>query len=589
MLVDDGLLRWEEGRWLPAGDLSSVSVPPTIQALLAARLDRLSFEERQVIERASVVGKEFYAGALIDLAPEPLRPAVRTHLMSLVRKELIRPEPSAFGGEDTFRFRHLLLRDAAYESMPKRVRADLHEGFAAWLERATGERILEYEEILGWHLEQAYRYRGELGPLDEPARELARQAAERLAAAGRRAAARGDVGAASKLLRRAADLLPDGSAQRIQFLPDLASALAETGDFSRAQAFLEEAVKAAAAAGERGLEARGRLEAAMIRMHTDPTVPQQAAAEEAERAIGVFSELGDEGGLARAWLTIGWIRFWQGHSASGEQAWERAIEHALRAGDGRVIERSLQGFSTALMFGPTPGSEGIRRAEELRPLATSRLAELVILATQAVLRAMRGEFDEARSAMTSVEAALEELGLAVMLAAAHPPAVVELLADNPASVEERLRPGIEFLQRKGETGFLSTTAGYLAEALYLQGRLDEAERFAGLARETAAPDDVTSQVDWRRVRAKVLARRGETEGAESLAREAVELAAGTDYIVQHGDALMDLAEVLRLAGRSADAIPAVRQAIELYERKENAVSAGKARVVMAELSKGPAS
>ena len=190
MLIDDGLLVRRNSHWEPAGDLSEVAVPPSIQALLAARLERLGSDERSVMERASVEGKVFHRGAVLELAPEPIRPSVTSHLMALVRKELVRPDRATFAGEEAFRFRHLLIRDAAYQAMPKETRADLHERFAAWLERVAGERAGEYEEIIAYHLEQAYRYRQELGPVDEAGRALARKAAERLSSAGTRAGAR---------------------------------------------------------------------------------------------------------------------------------------------------------------------------------------------------------------------------------------------------------------------------------------------------------------------------------------------------------------------------------------------------------------
>ena len=192
MLIDDGLLERQNGHWLASGDLASVAVPPTIQALLSARLDRLEPSERAVVERASIEGKVFHRGAVAELAPTEVRNDVGGHLQSLVRKELLRPDQSAFVGDDAFRFRHLLIRDAAYEAMPKELRSELHERFASWLERVAGDRVLEYEEILGFHLEQAYRYRLELSPPDDAARDVGAKAAERLGSAGERALSRSD-------------------------------------------------------------------------------------------------------------------------------------------------------------------------------------------------------------------------------------------------------------------------------------------------------------------------------------------------------------------------------------------------------------
>ncbi len=167
MLIDDGLLERNNGSWVASRDLSEVAVPPTIQALLAARLDRLSDEERAVAQRGAVEGKVFHHGAVSELAPESIRRRLSAHLLSLVRKELVRPYEAEFAGEDAYRFRHLLIRDAAYQSLSKADRAQLHERFASWLEGRLGGADEDYEEILGYHLEQAYRCRVELGSPDD--------------------------------------------------------------------------------------------------------------------------------------------------------------------------------------------------------------------------------------------------------------------------------------------------------------------------------------------------------------------------------------------------------------------------------------
>ena len=249
MLIDDGLLRLDGGTWRAVDDLAELTVPPTIQLLLAARLDRLDAEERAVIERGSVEGKVFHGGAVASLASDALRPNVPTRLLALARKELIRPDRAEFAGEDAFRFRHLLIRDAAYQAMPKEQRAELHERFAEWLERAAGERLPEYEEILAHHLEQAYRYRLELGPADEHARELARAAAGRLLSSADRAQRRGDFTAARHQLERAVDLL-EGT-ERARALVELALTDAHLHDFQASLTLAEAAVAEGEASDDR--------------------------------------------------------------------------------------------------------------------------------------------------------------------------------------------------------------------------------------------------------------------------------------------------------------------------------------------------
>jgi predicted ATPase len=221
-----------------------LEIPPTLQALLSARIDRLEPEERAVIERGSVEGRLFHRSAVAELLPPSVRDTMGTHLMSLVRKELIRPDRAVFLGDDGFRFGHVLVRDTAYDSMPKRLRAELHERFANWLEAKLGERADEYEEILGYHLEQADSYRAELGM---PSTALAGRAAARLGAAGRRALDRGDMDGAQNLLGRAAALLADDDPVRIELEIDLGDALLEGGRLREAETLLEATILRAAA------------------------------------------------------------------------------------------------------------------------------------------------------------------------------------------------------------------------------------------------------------------------------------------------------------------------------------------------------
>ena len=253
-LIDDGALRRDDGAWVATADLSRLSAPGTIQALITAGLDRLQDEGRAVIQRAAVVGQVFYWGAVTELSPEDARPAVGTNLQTLQRKELIRPEASPFAGEDAFRFSHLLVRDAAYESIPKRTRADMHERFASWLERVAGDRLAEYEEIVGYHLEQAHRYVIELGPPGDRSRTLGEMASSLLAKSGRAALDRSDVPAALNLLSRALELVPADSPARPRLLVDLCLALELSGRYDDEAAQLEEAASLAQAAGDRRVE-----------------------------------------------------------------------------------------------------------------------------------------------------------------------------------------------------------------------------------------------------------------------------------------------------------------------------------------------
>jgi predicted ATPase/class 3 adenylate cyclase len=266
MLIDDGLLRCEEDGWVTAADLSGVRVPSTIQVLLASRLDQLSADERRVLERGAVEGNVFHRGALEELSASEEQDGVARCLTALERKYFVRPHRASFDGEDAFCFRHPLVREAAYEALPKQVRGELHEGYAAWLEQRPGE----YEELLGYHLEQAFRYRRELGQVDERAERLGASAAAHLIAAGRRALAREDVFAGANLLGRSTSLLATDDPTRDDVLLELGGALVFAGDFVRADAVLTEAIEAGRRSGDRRLELRSVLERAFLRTLTDP-------------------------------------------------------------------------------------------------------------------------------------------------------------------------------------------------------------------------------------------------------------------------------------------------------------------------------
>jgi class 3 adenylate cyclase/tetratricopeptide (TPR) repeat protein len=576
MLIDDGLLERTNGSWVAAADLRGVAVPPTIQALLAARLDRLSTPERAVVERAAVEGRVFHRGAVAQLAPETMRAEVSAHLLALVRKELVRPDESDFADEDAFRFRHLLVRDAAYDSLPKEARAELHERFAIWLEAKVGGRRADYEEILGYHLEQAVRWRSELGAGD---RGLARRAAAHLATAGLRARRRSDLPAATNLLERAASLLPAADPERTEFLPLLGSALTQTGEFVRAEAILTDAISEAKAAGDRRSEALALMYYNLLRGQTDPEWRLSDARQDAEAAVATFEELGDHLAAARAWQFVGQIAFFDGHCTEAVSAYEKCAEHTRLADEGRRDSSVPWWALAATLFGPLPVDEAESHCRELAELGQGdRYIEGFALAVRAVLAAMGGRLEEARSLRERGREIIEELGMRLNLAGVSMLfGYVDTLAGDEPAAEAEHRKGYDLSVEIGETGYLSTTACYLGDAVYGQGRYDEAFELSEEAEQTGALDDASTQIRWRALRAKVLARRGQFEQAETLARDAVDRTYRTDYIDDSAQIVGSLAEVLELAGDAAEARACFEEALELYERKGNVVSAARIR------------
>jgi class 3 adenylate cyclase/tetratricopeptide (TPR) repeat protein len=578
MLIDDGLLVRRNGQWLIAGDLSRLRVPPTIQLLLASRLDQLGRDERQALERAAVEGDVFHRGLVEALTPVEARPSVTERLLGLVRKELIRPHRATFVDEDAFRFRHALIQEAAYHAVPKETRAELHEACAGWLEQ-KGEK---YDELVGYHLEQAVQHRLELGPLDDRGRELAGRAGGLLADGGRRAHARGDTPAALSLFERAAallkDVLPDA-----EVLLDLGRSLLETGDFARAEEALREAGELAEARGDRALSARALLERSHVRFSIERGASIADYLEETRHAIDALDEVGDDVGLARAWWMVGEMRWLRCEFGAAEDALTRSLAHSERAGAQRDLSRARTYLVLAAIDGPTPLEAALQRCREiLQQAAGDQALEANIGFAMASAESMRGRFDEARALAARSTAIYEELGRPFALAAwSLQPGTVELLADDPVAAERFLRAGYETLSSMGEKVNLSLIAASLAEALHLQGRDEEAEHLTVVSEEATSPEDVWSQVAWRSTRANIRAARGQASEAEKLAREAVGLISGTDALNMRATAILSLARAVGAAGQADEAARHVADALRFYEEKGNVVAAAKARALLA--------
>jgi tetratricopeptide (TPR) repeat protein len=555
-------------------------VPPTIQALVAARLDRLAPAERIAIEAASVEGEVFHESSVAVLTSSQPRAALAT----LARKELIRADRPVFSGERAYRFRHLLIRDAAYESIPKEARAAQHQRHAGWLESRAGDRTLEFEEILGYHLERAFRYRVELGRSDHAAQELGIQAGRRLAFAGRRALARGDTPAAINLCSRAAGLLPADDPLRVHTVPSVRIVQGLGEQLGWAEAVLAEA----RATEDRGLQAHGRVQQALLRLFTETTVEVDELVADANQAIEVFEELGDELGLARAWRLLQQARYLGRQSAASADAAEHALKHARLAEDMLEEVEIIDWLGVALFMGGTSAPDAELRVEShLDDLRGRGGSERVLLACLAGLKAMQGKLDDARALIDRARPLVDEPAhMSRQYVVPFHWGWTELLIDDPAAAERALRPTLQPLEAIGETSAYSAIVAVLAQAVYRQGRYQEAEELTRVSEEAAHLNDVFAHVTWRPVRAKALARRGELEEAEQLADDAIRFAAESDFLNAHGDALVDLAEVLDIAGRSMEGVSALEAAIGLYEQKGNVVSAANTRAKLGVLRRG---
>ena len=586
MLIDSGAVRQEEGRWVAARSAGEIAVPPTIHALLEARLDKLDRGERAAAEPASVIGLEFARPAVQSLSPLPLRDSIDEKLKSLSRKHFIRPAIST-EGEPHYRFDHHLVRDTVYNGLLKRARAAMHAEFVKWADEvnAGSDRGREFEEILGYHLEQAYKYLGELGPIDDAGVAIGRDAARRLSSAGRRAFARGDMHAAANLFGRVSLLLEEDDLERLDVLPELGEASLELGDFERARIVLDEAVDRADKLGNVRLRASAQLLRMRVRLFSaEPGDFGDETLRLAGIAIPLLEKDVAHRDLARAWRLIGFVHGNAGRYGKSSQAINNSTTHARLAGDERLIARNAMGLSVSALLGPTPVDEAISDCQQMidRGLV-DRLAKGKILCTLAQLRAMKGDFLPARVLYRQGRELLSDLGQAVIAASTGTDLLaIELLAGDLRAAETEALSDYKFLEELGETYLLSTMSAMLARVVRDQGRDDEALELTRKAEQASAPEDVDSQALWRSVRAPILARKGSLTEAEAMAQSAVRLSEQTDALTLQADTLFELAEVLRLSGKRLDANNAMGRARALFEAKGDRVSAEKSATWLAD-------
>ena len=586
MLIDSGALQLQAGRWVRGDEAAEIAVPPTIQALLEARLDGLARAERAAMEPASVIGLEFVQSSLESLVPDAVRPALSGHLGELTRKQFIRPAPSS-QLDLIYRFHHHLVRDTVYNGMLKRARANLHLEFVRLADRVNenSDRGMEFEEILGYHLEQAHRCLRELGPLDAQGAAAGSDAARRLSAAGQRAAARGDMHAAANLYRRAVAVLQSDDPRRWALLPELAETLTGVGDFAGARAALAEASAAAERSGNARLQAASRLLGMFVRLYSGEQ--QQDWSEETLRVchelIPTLERENSHYEVAMAWRLVVLVHGIAGRFSLATEGVAHSIAHARLAGNERLVARNGLMLAINALNGPMPVLQAIVECEQLLAAGLGdRQVECKVMCALAQLQAMDGQIDAARTLYRRSRALLRELGQGVYGASTGIDlARVELQGGDLALAQHEVQVDCDFLAAKGETYFLSTMAALLALVVREQGRDGDAMVLTRTAEQATAAGDLESQALWRMVRAPILARAGDLPLAEEIARSAVELARKTEAPMLQADALSELAAVLLIAARPAQARIEIEAAISLYRAKGSRVAVERAQVWLA--------
>jgi DNA-binding SARP family transcriptional activator/tetratricopeptide (TPR) repeat protein len=555
-------------------------LPPTIQALLAARLQRLGPGASSVLARAAVVGKDFGVAAVRELLPPQARGPLGRNLQTLVAKGLVQHQPSDRRPSEEYSFRHILIQEAAYRAIPKSLRAELHHRFADWLEYVFWEPGTTRPEIVGYHLERSVRYLSELRPAEAESSPLRRRAAGHLETAGRAADDRDDALGAVNLLVRAAALLPADDAALGRLYTTLGAALTEAGQLEKAMATLGDAQRIAAASGDERQLAHARAQGLLsgLRLFTNTAAVQVAQALPELRAE--FARGPDERGLCMALQLEAAVYWIHGRVAAAEEAWRRAADYARRANDRRQLTEILGWLASSALWGPTPAAEGMRRCTDyLDEVGNHPRGQVVILNHLAGLHAMQDQAETARAILNRARSHLDALGPTMTVAVTQPAAFVAMLAGDPATAETHLRFAYETLSLMGEKSNLSTEAAMLARAIVAQGqtRYDEASELVALSLETAAGVDLVTEIIGQGLSARMLADRGSHAEAAELASSAVALAAQTDLLSQHADALLDHAHVLGAAGRFPEALVSVSRALDLYQSKGNLPGAREAR------------
>jgi hypothetical protein len=388
------------------------------------------------------------------------------------------------------------------------------------------------------------------------------------------------------LLGRTTSLLERLDPRRIELLIDLAFARADGGEYTQANEALVGAVESAEELDDRRLVTHSRVAQLIQQQRSDPDA--EGIRKQALEAAAVLEEEGDDLGLARTWNLLAYEPYLDAQAGEVEDATTRAANHARRAGAHREEALNLMYLAEHGLRGTIPLSDGVRRCDELLERIRNRQMRFVVLCWRAVMEGLLSRAEAARGSLSEAAALAQEIGSA--FSEAHLGwfrGLLELYTGDPAAAEQDLRPAYETTSQMGEELGAHQMALDLARSLLARGDFGEADQLASRVGRLAAPSYRPPQVRWRGIKALVLANRGETANAVELAREGVALADGSDWLELQGEVRLDLAEALVAAGIDQAAGAVLEEAIERFERKEDVVSARRARERLAQLSELP--
>lgn len=576
VLVEDGALHLTASGWEVTPLFGVNSAPLSVQSVLAARVDAVPPEEREILDAAAVVGDHLNTGVVADLCGRP-RENVDAIFDRLVRKGFLRAGMEPHGEDPSFR--HALLREAAYQSIPKGRRAQLHERIAVQL-RETAHPL--QIEVIAHHLEQSYLYRQQLGGNGDLS-SIALHAADALVSAATKALGLTDKPAAINFLERAAALLPPDDARRFDTILKLARELRDVGETGRAYDLVSAAIPREA----EGSTTRAWGELVLVDVESDlHYTPTELLVQRVLAMIPRFEELGDDGGLAYAYRLTGELLMAQDRWSEVDAYLRRSIDHARRAGALKEEVESFEDLAWAYYFGPTPVALAKRQSWAVVERARAdgrRIDEASALDIVASLQAMEGRIDQARRLIQLAREILLDVGVPEtgLRDNATWSGRVELLGGDFEKAEAELRWACKLFERTG-TPWMCVPGSLLTHAVYQQGRHDEASQLATWCEASATPE-ILDQALWRSASAPPLARQGRPE-AEGLARDALVLAKQTGEPDLVGDVLMNLADVLLTAERFDEALQSFQRAGDCYEQKGNVVASHRVRASIAALS-----
>ncbi|WP_319433046.1 AAA family ATPase [Mycobacterium sp. RTGN5] len=574
MLVHDGVLVAKPGGWSLTVDVDAISVPPTIQALLASRLERLSSANRRVLEVASVIGTDFSPSAVAALAGLG-EAEIMSALNRLRRLDLAQPSGAYAGDVPVWRFHHVLIRDVAYRRLLKSERADLHERLANWVHAGGARVAFESDEVIARNLEAAHGYRCDLGLRDGQTSGLALRSARSYLASARRALDRDELGSAGSQAARGASLATTDSALQAELLLVGCEAFLSAGDVASGAPLVADLESIA----EQELAPWATCYQCQLVVYTDPTRLLEVDGRLTE-AIDEFSRREDAAGLAKAHRVRAGARARLGRIGDCEADLFDALIAARQCGDHRQITAALGAAPTAALWGPSPAPKAGGRCLDVvrmqRMTTAAPSLEATSLRCLAVLELLRGRPDKSRSMLTDARQVVADLGLRHGLMETELfSGIIELMVGDPVAAEPHFRVALEGLDALGVGADAGQAAALLARSVLAQGRLNESDRYAAES-ERIAGHNLKTSIAWRSVRAEILSAQGDHEPAVSMARDAVAVAAGTDLVLDHAEACLALSRVLMAAGDGHASAAARRDAEALYAAKDAVFMVGRA-------------